>query len=234
MAKWSTPQGFLDATLNKSYDMDGVYGKTCWDYMDYFWLQQVGRQLSTGGTGQARGCWKVASARKANAGTEFTLVTNKSSLKLGDVVVLDGGKYGHIGMVYSVKKSGVTVVLQGQNQGVLKTKVTRIDCGLSDFLGAFRYKAWNSSTEGFLPAKGYWKEGDRDARIDKLCKFYADNFYGYFCKSKAEAHKLLDGPYFGKNCTKWTREFQKRTHLKVDGMVGPLTYDKLRQFGFKA
>ena len=86
---------------------------------------------------------------------------------------------------------------------------------------------------GFLPAKGYWKKGDKDARIAKLCNFYADNFYGYYCKTRKAAHYLLDGPVFGPNCEKWTKSFQRRTGLVADGMVGPKTYAKLKQYGFK-
>lgn len=86
---------------------------------------------------------------------------------------------------------------------------------------------------GFLPAKGYWKNGDNDARIAKLCRFYADNFYGYYCKTRRAAHYLLDGPVFGPNCEKWTKSFQRRTGLVADGMVGPKTYAKLKQYGFK-
>lgn len=91
-----------------------------------------------------------------------------------------------------------------------------------------------ASSKSFLPAKGYWGKGDKDARIGKLCDFYANNFYAYFLpKTKASAHKKLDGNYFGENCEKWTREFQKRTKLYPDGMVGPKTYAELKKYGFK-
>lgn len=89
------------------------------------------------------------------------------------------------------------------------------------------------ATKGFLPAKGYWCKGDVDLRIGNLCNFYANNFYSYFCKTKAQAHIKLDGNYFGDNCYKWTKEFQKRTGLTPDGIVGKLTYNKLKKYGFK-
>lgn len=91
----------------------------------------------------------------------------------------------------------------------------------------------------FLPKRGYWKYGDSSKEIGKICKFYADKFYGYFCKNKTEAHKLLDGDYFGKNCLKWTKEFQKRCKQeglyndKIDGNIGPKTIQCLKRFGFK-
>lgn len=95
------------------------------------------------------------------------------------------------------------------------------------------YQIVKKVSSGFLPAKGYWQKGDVDKRIDTLCKFYADNFWGYFCKTKAKAHQLLDGPIFGNNCEKWTKEFQRRVGLVPDGYVGKLTYAALKKYGFK-
>lgn len=223
--KWNTTAGFLGATIGKSYDMDGVFGRTCWDYADYFWLNQVGRQLDTGGTGQARGCWTVAAARKRNAGTDFDLITNKNDLREGDWIITNGGKYGHVGIISEVVKRGVTVKLQGQNQGSIRTKVTNITFGLGDFLGAFRFKKW-AATPGFLPARGYWTTGDQDARIAKLAEFMFKTFPAY------TPYAAL-GDYYGKNLAKAIKEFQRRTGLQTDGNTGPLTYDKLKQFGFK-
>lgn len=223
--KWNTTAGFLGTTIGKSYDMDGAFGRTCWDYADYFWLNQVGRALDTGGTGQARGCWTVAAARKRNAGTDFELITNKNDLREGDWIITNGGKYGHVGIVAEIIKRGVTVKLQGQNQGSIRTKVTYITFGLGDFLGAFRYKKW-AATPGFLPARGYWTMGDQDARVGKLAEFMFKTFPAY------TPYAAL-GDYYGKNLAKAIKEFQRRTGLQTDGKTGPLTYDKLKQFGFK-
>lgn len=223
--KWNTTAGFLGATIGKSYDMDGAFGRTCWDYADYFWLNQVGRQLDTGGTGQARGCWTVAAARKRNAGTDFDLITNKNDLREGDWIITNGGKYGHVGIVAGIVNKGVTVKLQGQNQGTFKNKVTVINFGLGDFLGAFRFKKW-AKTPGFLPAKGYWTKGDQDERVGKLADFMFKTFPVY------TPHAAL-GNYYGKYLIKSIKEFQRRTGLVADGKTGPLTYDKLKQFGFK-
>lgn len=91
-----------------------------------------------------------------------------------------------------------------------------------------------ASSRSFLPAKGYWCRGDNDPRIGVLCNFYANNFYAYFFpRTKAAAHKKLDGNLFGQNCYNWTVEFQKRTKLYPDGMVGPKTYAELQKYGFK-
>ena len=178
MAKWSSAGQFLNDTLGKTYDMDGYYGAQCWDYMDYYWLQQVGRALSTGGSGAARGCWNIASARNANAGTQFELITNKNNLTLGDIVVLNTGPYGHIGMVAGIPAKGKTILLQSQNQGIIRTKVTKINFSLDTFLGAFRFKAWHHATPPTTKKDtsdiareviaGKWGNGeDRRKRLEK-------------------------------------------------------------------
>ena len=148
MKRWKSAKQFIDQTKGKSYDMDGAYGPQCWDYGDYFWLQQVGRSLSTGGTGCARGCWTSAPARKSNAGKEFALITDKKNLKYGDWVILNTGQFGHVGIVTAINLKNNTVTLQSQNQGIIKNKVTNVTFNLMSFLGAFRYKAfWKSDKQ---------------------------------------------------------------------------------------
>ena len=82
-------------------------------------------------------------------------------------------------------------------------------------------------TEGdkFLPAKGYWGEGDKDARIGKLAEFMYNNFPAYTSKKSL-------GNYYGQNIKRSITEFQKRTGLYPDGCVGKLTYNKLKEYGF--
>ena len=148
MKRWKSAKQFIDQTKGKSYDMDGAYGPQCWDYGDYFWLQQVGRSLSTGGTGCARGCWTSAPARKSNAGIQFDLITDKKNLKYGDWVILNSGQFGHIGIVTAINLKNNTVTLQSQNQGIIRNKVTTVTFNLMSFLGAFRYKAfWKSDKQ---------------------------------------------------------------------------------------
>ena len=146
MAKWNTPESFLNATLGGAYDMDRFPKEQpcqCWDYGDYFWINQVGRALITkpGGNGSARDCWIVS--RKINAGNDFDLITDKNKLKVGDWCIFNNGYDGHIGIVKAIVKAGVLIKLQGENQGSIRVNV--VDRTLNDFLGAFRYKAWNKS-----------------------------------------------------------------------------------------
>ena len=82
-----------------------------------------------------------------------------------------------------------------------------------------------ANTASFLPAKGYWKEGDKDDRIGKLASFMYKVFPSYTSKNAL-------GNYFGKYLKSSIVEFQQRTGLYPDGMVGKLTYNKLKEFGF--
>lgn len=80
--------------------------------------------------------------------------------------------------------------------------------------------------QGFLPAKGYWAKGDNDQRIGQLASFMRSVFPAY-----TDARAL--GNYFGPYIEASIRNFQQRTRLQADGKVGPLTYAKLQQYGFK-
>ena len=79
---------------------------------------------------------------------------------------------------------------------------------------------------GFLPEKGYWTRGDRDARVGQLASFMRANFPAY---TSPNALGNLYGPYLMASI----KEFQKRTGLVADGKTGPITYAKLQQYGFK-
>lgn len=79
---------------------------------------------------------------------------------------------------------------------------------------------------GFLPAKGYWCRGDKDPRIAQEASFMRKTFPAYTPASAL-------GPEYGPNLEKAVKEFQRRTGLKADGMTGPITYEKMRQYGFR-
>lgn len=137
----SSPQAFANDTLGKCIDVDGYYGSQCWDLEAAFWLNYVGRTLSTCGTGAAKGtiadgCWQI------NAGNEFTMIWDKTSLRPGDVAVFSTGTWGHIGTVMGYYNNGY-VTLLGANQGGEAcpgggAKVNIINISLRDFIGAFR------------------------------------------------------------------------------------------------
>lgn len=144
-------QAFRDAVIGKSFDVDGAYGAQCWDGGALFWLNAVGRTLSTGGTGAARGAWEAA--RGANAGGEFELITDPNALRPGDWVFFGGTRWGHVGMTTTGNQGG-TVRLLGQNQtgNGNGAPFSEITFSLRNFLGAMRLKRWNAAKPAPAPA----------------------------------------------------------------------------------
>ena len=100
--------------------------------------------------------------------------------------------------------------------------------GWGEWCNGVRIVEWvnDHHEESFLPSRGYWKEGDTDARIGRLADFMYKTFPAY---TKKEAL----GNYFGKNIRASITEFQRRCHLEADGCVGRITYNKLKEYGFK-
>lgn len=80
-------------------------------------------------------------------------------------------------------------------------------------------------TTGFLPARGYWRRGDRDWRIGQMDSWLRAKYPKY------TLHCAL-GNYFGTCTESAVREFQRRVKLVPDGKVGPLTYAQMKLRGF--
>lgn len=81
-------------------------------------------------------------------------------------------------------------------------------------------------TSSFLPSRGYFKQGDKGENVSKIATFMRKTFPSY------TSAKAL-GPIFGPNLVAAIKEFQRRTGLVADGMIGPITLAKLAQYGFK-
>lgn len=155
------------ATLGNGYNYDGSYGDQCWDYCQEFWAN-LGSTLSTGGTGYAYGCWTVA--RETNAGNLFDLITSKSEIRIGDVIVMNktsSNSAGHITFADENYNGTDYIYCLGQNQGGPAysgggTYVSVNRLGLDAFLGAFRYKGWSSSSGSlsgggnYTPSNGHF------------------------------------------------------------------------------
>lgn len=164
---YSVPYGsydeFKNAVLGKGFDVDGVYDFQCWDGACLLWMQ-IGRWLSTGGTGAARGCW--TNAKEENAGSDFELIYDKSQIRRGDVVVFGMGTFGHIGFADQDYQNTAYITLLGQNQGgtpkgTYGAGFNVVNVSLNSFLGAFRFKNWQSSPEPTpTPTPSGIKEGD--------------------------------------------------------------------------
>lgn len=148
---YNTFEDFIAAyPVGSAVNTDGAWGAQCWDYGSAFWLSQVNRNLSTGGTGGAYGCWTAA--RDENAGSEFALITSWSQIKKGDWVVWDRGRFpdddwGHIAMAAADASGSGPIDFYGQNQGGTPVVGGGATINVTShtsykFLGAFRYTGW--------------------------------------------------------------------------------------------
>ena len=141
-------------TIGHAYDLDGAFGCQCWDYASLFW-RNVGFPVGYPQTGPnlyASECWTVS--RSQNAGSTFDLVYNASNIKEGDILVFNGtvgNPPGHITFADEDYNNSGYIWCVGQNQGGSPlpeggTAVTRNHIPINNFLGAFRYKEWESPT----------------------------------------------------------------------------------------
>lgn len=149
----STPETFKNAIIGQCIDTDGAYGSQCYDTANLFWQNYAGRNLSTCGTGAAKGtlnCWEY------NAGGEFDMIWDATQLRPGDIVVFNGGQWGHIGMAMGYYNNGY-ITLLSTNQGGTPcagggSTANIINISLRDFAGAFRPKGYNHLYEKPTPA----------------------------------------------------------------------------------
>ena len=145
---------FRKATFGKLYDVDDAFGHQCWDAAALLWIQLTPpRRLSSGGTGSARGCWEVLSARNTNAGAEFELITDVTKIKRGDIIVFGRGlgQHGHIGFAdedYKTPSISTYSQNQGGTNGVGQAAAFSVRAYRSDALiGAFRFKTWQTQRQ---------------------------------------------------------------------------------------
>ena len=129
-----TPKEWRDMTIGKAYDIDGAYGKQCWDYFAYF-VEYMKLNVSTycALTGYVSDLWRLKD--KYGYNKVFDYVQPGEALQDGDWCIWDRGSShnaSHIAMYYNGYELG-------QNQGsptVTEKKTTW------DIMGALRFKPW--------------------------------------------------------------------------------------------
>ena len=84
-----------------------------------------------------------------------------------------------------------------------------------------------------LPSRGYFTRGDKGESIAIISSFLACNFMGYESILGVDINDML-GEIFGINLQSWIIHFQRSNGLEPDGNIGPITLDKLRQYGLNA
>ena len=111
----SSPEAFKNDTLGKCVIASNVYGAQCVSLARAFWWSYADRDVSTCGTGMAKGMMNCA---EENAGDDFEIhwAEEVGTIQSGDWLVFDGGLYGHVGMALGPVSNGY-VALLGENQG---------------------------------------------------------------------------------------------------------------------
>lgn len=141
----SSPEAFKNDTLNKCIIANNKYGAQCVSLARVFWWSYADRDVTTCGTGMAKGMMECS---EQNAGSEFVVFWSNDAYKIqaGDWLVFNGGQYGHVGMALgSVNKGYVTLL--GENQGGTAcpeggSATNIINISIKNLIGFYRPKAY--------------------------------------------------------------------------------------------
>lgn len=140
-----TPQAFKNATLGKCIIANNIYGAQCVSLARVYWWSYANRDVSTCGTGMAKGMMNCA---EQNAGDDFEIywADAKWNIQAGDWLIFDGGQYGHVGMALGPVSNGY-VALLGENQGGSACQgggaaTNIINISIKNLIGYYRPKAY--------------------------------------------------------------------------------------------
>lgn len=141
----TSPEAFKNATLNRCIIANNYYGAQCVSLARVFWWSYADRDVSTCGTGMAKGMMNCA---EDNAGEDFIVFNenDKDEIQAGDWLVFTGGQYGHIGMALGPVHNGY-VTLLGENQGGNHCEgggsaTNIININIKNLIGFYRPKAY--------------------------------------------------------------------------------------------
>ena len=141
----SSPEAFKNDTLNKCIYGRNYYGAQCVSLARVFWWSYADRDVSTCGTGMAKG---MMNCYEENAGDDFVVywANAKDGIQAGDWLVFDAGMYCHIGMALGSPKNGY-ITLLGENQGGIPcdgggAATNIINISLNNLIGFYRPKAY--------------------------------------------------------------------------------------------
>jgi hypothetical protein len=181
----SSPEAFKNATLGRCIISGNIYGAQCVSLARSYWFSYAGRDISTCGTGMAKGMMNCA---EENAGDDFSIywADDKLQIQAGDWLVFDGGLYGHVGMAVGPVVNGY-VTLLGENQGghscgvnVGGAATNIINISVKNLIGFYRPKAYIKPEPAPLPkpdeipisgCRDWWVEyGDTMSKIMLDCE----------------------------------------------------------------
>ena len=167
----STYNTFRSAIINNGFDCDNFAGAQC---MDLFMLLNfnVGGYssppyVSASPNGYAYELWSNPTSRAYNASDKYDLIYSVSALRRGDMIVTGAttavptGHNAFCDADYDAERGYIPIV--GQNQGGTPfpsggAVTNTINWYYTDFLGAFRLKAWHTPTPP-TPQGGRAKRG---------------------------------------------------------------------------
>ena len=109
----SSVEAFVESTIGRCLVFGNYWGAQCVSLARGFWLDYAGYDVSTCGTGLAKGMMNCA---EENARNKFKVIWNTDEIQSGTWIVLDGSRTGHICMALG-KVNGGYVTCLGENQG---------------------------------------------------------------------------------------------------------------------
>lgn len=112
-ADTSSPEAFKESTYGICEYADNYFGAQCVSEARVFWQNYAGFNVTTCGTGLAKGMMNCADE---NAGDRFKVIWSVDEIQAGTWIVLDGATTGHICMALGPVSNGY-VACYGQNQG---------------------------------------------------------------------------------------------------------------------
>lgn len=136
----SSVEAFMKSTLGRCIIAGNVFGAQCVSLARAFWNDYAGYDVTTCGTGLAKGMMNCADE---NARDKFKVIWNKSEIIKGTWIVLDGKTTGHICMALT-EPVGDYVQCLGENQGGVPCEngvggagTNIINLSLKNFIGGY-------------------------------------------------------------------------------------------------
>lgn len=146
----SSIEAFKNATLGKCIIANNVYGAQCVSLVRVYWWGLANRDVSTCGTGAAKGMMLCA---EENAGDDFEIHWGADGFGdvAGDVGVWGGGTWGHTAIALGPVYNGHVAVL-GENQGGAAcagggAATNIINLSTNGMVGYYRPKAYIKKAE---------------------------------------------------------------------------------------
>ena len=131
--------------------------------------------------------------------------TNFNNIIMGELLWMDN----HVGIYYKDNK-----VIECSPAFKNKVQITNISDRKWIKHG---FLPWIEYDNTFLPSRGWFQKGDQGENVEKICAFFADK---------------VKGNYYGDYVESCVKVFQKKNNLEVDGCIGPITLNKMKDNGF--